>query len=358
MNGLRALGKGFTASIHSLRIVAWVYLLQLFIAGLIASAFSQALLLGIGNSMAFDRLLKDFDYTTYADFLRLHGEGVKAVFAQFGWGVAAALALSTFFGGGIISALNSELRISFTRFLELSASYFWRMVRLLIISGIVTGGILFVSTAVLGILFVGLDATAESEKSIALTIGGGTLLLALPLLLSMMVADYARVLVVANDERKIIRAYWRGMTTIFRNFFSAWMIQLVTLVAIVSLILAYLILDERIGMTGLGTIAVMVVVQQVFIGLRLWMRIWNQGSVLALAQIVLGVEAEIKIAESEVFVPTIPDEQGEKKEVTPSAPAVATVTEKKRRARSRKPVTRKRSPSNTRIAAKRRSSPG
>jgi hypothetical protein len=356
MNGLRALGKGFAASLRSIQIVAWVYLVQLFIAAIIASAFSQALLLGIGNSMAFDGLLKDFDYTTYADFLRLHGEGVKAVFAQFGWGAAAALVLSTFLGGGIISALNSELRISFTRFLELSASYFWLMVRLLIISGIVTGGILFVCTVVLGFLFVALDATAESEKTIAINIIGATLLLALPVLLSMMVADYARVFVVVNGERKILRAYWRGMMTIVRNFFSAWLIQLVILAVILLSIISYWLLDDRIGMTSGGTIIAMFVIQQLFIGVRLWMRLWSQGSVLALAQIVSTGDEETKLADPEVGVTSVTAEQEEKKELTPSPPVTPVAIEKKRRERTRKRVAPKRPASKARVAAKRKSS--
>ncbi len=350
MNGFRALTQGFGSSLRAIKIVLWMYSVNFLIAALVASALRNVLLRAIGNSMAFDSLLHDFDYTTYADFLNHHGDGVKALFAQFAWGGALMLLLNTLLGGGMIAALGSDERMSFREFLDACGRYLGRFFRLFLFSGFIVGFLVFVTLLILGILYSSVDASADSEKTVAINVLGGAILLSLPIILALMITDYARVLIVERDHRKMLRAYWEAIRIVFGNFFSAWAVQLSVAICTILCIVLYWMLDGSIGAASGGTIMIVFVIQQIFIAFRLWLRLWSQGSVLSLVRIVSSVELKTMPEEAPAPLP-------HPEIVQPSMPAVSAVEEVERKfAKPRRVrVAAKRVASKSRPPRKRRS---
>ncbi len=86
-----------------------------------------------GNSMDINSMIKGFDFTTYADFLRAAGHAISPfISAAFGFGVLY-LIFTVFFAGGVLKILNVEnQKFSARLFFENCAIFFFRFLRLAI----------------------------------------------------------------------------------------------------------------------------------------------------------------------------------------------------------------------------------
>ena len=175
--------------------------------------------------------------------------------------------------GGIIGRLldgGSGTRLA--AFFGDCGRYFWRFLRLFLLSVpfyVIAFGILWsLLSAVLGPW----ERNALTEWTVVILSAVETVFTLLLLTLVHMVFDYARIIVVAEDEPWVIRALGRAFVFIGRRFFRSWGLYLLVGAFLLGGTALYLYTGRGIPSTGLAFLAVGILWGQAFIVFRLWIK--------------------------------------------------------------------------------------
>ena len=274
MIALKALTAGVRSTNKSYRLIALIYAINFLIAGILAWGFHSVLARTLGDSMSLERLVKDFDYTVFNDFMFKYGGRITALFSQLSWLIVFYLLFNTLLGGGTIAVLkNGHEEFSLRSFFENCGTFFFRFFRLLLIFGAILLVVGFIASAALGMIYGIFVSGAVSEvwpfaSAIILF-----LLFLFIVMLVVMMADYAKVLTVINDMSSMLKCSWQAIKFVFRHFLSTVVLQLSIIVSILVAVIVYLALEYQIGMATPFAILAMFIIQQVSVGLKVWTRI-------------------------------------------------------------------------------------
>ncbi len=285
MKTLKALSIGIQSSNRSYRMIILLYAVNFLFAAILAWGFRSVLLKTIGGSMSLEHLVKDFDFAVYSDFMFKHGEAISAITSEASWMIFFYLLFNTLVGGGIISTLkNSEEKFSLKSFFENCGLYFFRFFRLLLIFGAILFLVGAIAGMVFGVLYSAFTAGAVSEVfPFTLAIILFLLFLFIVMLITLM-ADYAKVATVVNEARSMLKMAWQGISFVFRHFLSTVTFQLMLVAILGVAVWIYLVLESQIGMATPLTILLMVFIQQISVGFKVWTRIAAYGGELNLIE--------------------------------------------------------------------------
>ena len=274
MSILRAFSSGLRRATVEPKMVLVLYIVNLLIALPLAMAFRSVLQTGFGSSMAPSTLLGSLDFTTWWDFLTAHRDELSAVFGQISWVMIVFMLANAFLAGGILTVLkDSRGKYTASSFFGGCGAYLGRFLRLFVLFVVV---LLLVSLLVGGIVgFVGhaLTENATSEVTYFWVQVAMAIVFMVPMMIVMMIADYAKVSVVLNDERSMLKSAWKSTTFVFRHFFKTFGLDLLMLLVPILLFAVYLLIDLSIGMTSDLTIVLMMVIQQLFMASRAWTKV-------------------------------------------------------------------------------------
>jgi hypothetical protein len=279
----KACVEGMRQAQRSFLVVLILFGVNFVLAGIIAILFRSVVSAAFGNSLAPLKLLHDFDFTVYIDYILKNQGKLSAVYALITWFIVMNNFLSIFFDGGIIASVQSESgRFRFPSFCASCGEYFGRFLRLFCISApviLISGFVLitlsgFVSSAIVG--------SGETEIQLIREFVIAAVLFLLPLSVLFLASDYARVLAVAEHEQRMVRAFWHGLQFVFSNLFQVYMLFLF------YFILSLLFLGSWAAMTthvtvdsGLLVLGVFMIQQIIVLG-RSWVRVAAIGSQVAL----------------------------------------------------------------------------
>lgn len=335
MRTYEALTSGLRSTNRSFRMIALLYAINFFVAGILAWGFHSVIASAFDGSMSLERLVKNFDYTVYADFGTKFQGNVNAITSQVMWLVLFYFLLSTLLGGGTITTLkNQDEQFTMRSFFDNCGAYFFRFLRLLLIFTVVLVLVVIVSAIIFGGIHSALTDNAVSEVW-PITLGIILFLSCLFLVMMVvMIADYAKVATVANDASSMLRTSWQAVKFVFRHFFSTVVLQLSILVFLLIGIAAYLLLEKQIGMATPFTILIMFLIQQASVGFKVWIRVLTFGSEFELLK-AMGAEQEIAVPEGSQPTTLVPE-----RTMGTSVPVATAVHEPKRRA-PRRPVVKK-----------------
>jgi hypothetical protein len=270
----KALTAGVRSTNKSYLMIALLYAINFLIAAILAWGFHSVLARTIGDSMSLERLVKDFDYTVFTDFMFKYGGRITALFSQLSWLIFFYLLLNTLLGGGTIAVLkNGEEKFSLRSFLGNCGMFFFRFFRLLLIFGVILFLVGFLATAAFGLIYNALTTSAVSEVwpfTFAIIL---ILLFLFFVMLIVMMADYAKVATVVNDARSMLKTSWQGIKFVFRHFLSTVGLQLSIILFLLVSVLLYLLLEHQIAMSTPFAILVMFLIQQVSVGFKVWTRV-------------------------------------------------------------------------------------
>lgn len=275
MSVLRAFVTGIKRATTEFRMVLLLYVINLLAALGLALAFRSAMESGIGTSLARSELMEGISYPVLQEFLGQHMEEVSVVFRQMVWLTLLYMLVNTVLAGGILTTIrDKDVRFSLREFFTGCANYFFRFLRLFFLFGIVLIILASVSTIVLGALFDAFvtDGTSEVTWIIAFVIM--MVLFLLPIMILVLVADYAKISAVLSNTHSMLKTAWRSTKFVFRHFFQVIGLQFLMLLVPIALFVIYLWLDLSIGMTSIGTIWLMLFLQQLFILSRVWSRVF------------------------------------------------------------------------------------
>lgn len=278
MKILNAYIEGFKKASVSKKIITIIYGSTLLIGLILAGAFKATLTNNFGSRPELYKLLHDFDFKVYSDFMNTFGERVHPFINQMIWFGAFYFFFTVFFAGGVLKHFEvSTIKSKAQAFFAGCAKYFFRFLRL----GIYVLLIQLIVFAIIAVIFStifnkAMDTSIEPTLFTIFIIWIGLHLLFF--ILISIVSDYAKIILVKEDSKKVWRALWSGFKFTVKKIYVTYPLYILLLIVPVLLTFVYLWLDEAIGMQSLFTVFVMALIQQLFVWVRLYIKVWILGS--------------------------------------------------------------------------------
>ncbi len=240
------------------------------LALLAAAPAAASLAKHFGFSVGTGKLALELDPAAIAEWIyATRSEPALHLAAAILAGVAAAVALAVFLAGGALAQLAKR-----AGFLEGGGRYFWRFLRLALLAGLfylmVFG---LAGTAHRGVRWLFEDSMAERPYALASQAVNVLLLLLIWTIAAAF--DYAKVRMVVDDSRHAIAAGFAALFFVLRNPWKT--LAPLAFIAVCGAVLfafyqtSYNLFDYR----GLRTILISIAGQQIYILLRVWLRLWQ-----------------------------------------------------------------------------------
>ncbi len=274
--------SGLKSASRLKKMTTLIFAVTFLLALVLAIPFHSTLTNQAGNTMALNSLLKHFDYTTYTDFMRISGKAIRPFITTAIWMGMFYLLFTVFFAGGVLNILSSEgKKFSINNFLDGCGKFFFRFFRLAIYLMILLLIITLIVFMPLSMILVSAYKTVQSEASLFYIFVIGDIIFAMLFILVLTIGDYAKIILFKNDSKKSLKSVWTSTKFVFRHFFGTYSLYLLLLIAPILFFVIYFFLDNSIGMASGFTIFVMFLIQQIFVWLRTWTKIWFLGSELS-----------------------------------------------------------------------------
>ncbi len=277
MNIPKAYIGGFQKAAKSPRMLFILYFSNLVMALLLALPFMGFLKNSFGSSMLTKNLLEGFDFTAFSNLIYYHKDGLDAILGNIKWVLVAYFLLNIFLTGGIIRTLNKE-KFTTGNFFSGAAYNFFRFLGLSLIMMVVQLVFILLVYIPVGLIFESLGENLANEISYYYWgIGAFTFHLLIFLLISM-IGDYAKFYLVLNDSFNIFKGFWKGVRYVFSRFLKTYFLYLFLLFipGVVMYVYWYYEKDMKMA-TGIG-ILIVFAMQQAFILLRVFLRVWVLSS--------------------------------------------------------------------------------
>jgi hypothetical protein len=261
-----------------------------------------------GQSKVGERMAKGFDYLWWEEF-RDQSEGLDKTFTpsligkgailnnlealvqmRF-YGVPSAvfivvllyIILHVFLAGGILSIFNMDSpKFTLKRFFYGSGTYFPRFFLLMLISWIffIAAGI-FLNEGFNSIL----DNVAENSLSEVTPFYLGLLfgaILFFLILFIQMVFDYARIKIVLEDRKNVLKSALEAFGFVFKHLGSTLGLYYLILLVYFVVTIVYIFIKELIPQSAFLGVLIAFLLQQLFIFALIWVRCWLYSSQLEL----------------------------------------------------------------------------
>ncbi len=330
MKIVRCFTSGLGRVLRSPSLILWLYASMLVVALPLSVAMRDLLRNSIGGSLVQQNLRQSFDLDWYSQF-RFSNSGIADTFGPSVVGILPVLAnidalvsgsvfdmnstvlfvgllfllAWAFFGGGVIARYSrSDEPFTRTNFFSNSGQYFFRFVRVLVISMLVYWATFswIVAPLFRRITQWGRDVTAEGTmiSYTALVYGLAVLIL----VISGLASDYAKISLVVDERRSAVLAFFRGLKFVWRN--PGRTIGLYLLLAATGLLLigAFAIVAPGPNQWRRLLLVSAFVVSQVFVVCRIIMKLWFLASQ---TQLYLGIQGEGKQAQASAPLAPVPD---------------------------------------------------
>jgi hypothetical protein len=219
----------------------------------------------LDHSLAGESLLSRFDYTLWSDLLSSRGFSLGILIPLAISLAIVAAAVQTFLAGGVLDLLAHEKRFSATSFFRACGTYFGRFLRIWLLTALVLLLTFMVLGTLLGIIVGAVSLQYGSERVTLLAAIFALVFFSLPVLLIFMASDYARVSMVVHDGRSTLKAIGRGVWFVLRNAWSTLGLHLLLLLLLSALVALYLVLEGCIEIDRSSAIALIFLLQQLFL---------------------------------------------------------------------------------------------
>ncbi len=298
MKIFKAYFKGLKVALRNYKISFVIYLLNLLLALIIVAPLMETLKMAAGNSLPVEQLAQDFNATAFSEWINSAEIGVKALINSSKWVIFIYYLFSIFFAGGVIFYVFIDKRkFAINSFFEACATYFFRNLRLniyILFCHLIT--ILIIYLPLFKIIEI-LSYKVDSEIPLFFTFLGGVCFHLLVVVLLFLVSDYAKINMLINDSKKSFKSLIFSFKFAFRHFFKAYFLTFLLVLVPVGLVLLFFLLNRIIKMELGFTIILLFIIQQIFIYLRIFTRVWIYGSQLSFYTYYQPVGIEVVVNE-------------------------------------------------------------
>lgn len=247
--------------------------------------FAITLLLGLSVALPFffsfksavgNSVVSNLDYTTMSELVNFHSWNIDSIISQGKFSVMIFWLVMIFFVGGIVRTFNREDFTVATFFSGAGVNFFRFLLCdvIVIFLLLVTAALLYVASTLILSLFH--NVTTETPLFWAYGIAAFIFLCIVALYL--MISDYAKFYMEMAGTSRVIKAIGKGIKFVFSNFLKTYFLYALLLLAPIVTLILYKLTFDKIGMNTTFGIIAMFFVQQIFIILRVWYRIWSLSS--------------------------------------------------------------------------------
>jgi len=272
MGVFKAILNGIGTTARKPRITVILYAANLVFALLVALPVLALIQAELGHSL-LGTSVRPVDLMWIGEAVLKHGESLAAIVAGFAGAGLAYFVLQIFLYGGTVGRIiDREGPARLGAFAGDSGRYFWRFVRLFLISVVFLALTLGAIMGLVSAIFEPLSKAAVTEW-VPLILSNAHFLIAL-LLLSIvhMVIDYTRIAVVADEERRVLKALRHALTFLKTRFFRAWSIYLLIVAATVAGSVIFYVLLGRLAAPTVAAAVAAFLWMQAYVFFRVWIR--------------------------------------------------------------------------------------
>ncbi len=214
-------------------VLWWVFIVSLVLGGLGALPATSNIGQELNHSLAGQRLTTRFDLGMYFELVRLPHVDITRYRPAIGVSVFLFFLFMLFVTGGILETYRQDRRLNTGEFFAASGAFFWRFVRLLLLS--------IIPFVIVGMIYQGLSKLADhiGDRATADQVGifcslGAVIIFMLLALWVRLWFDLAQVRAVVQNERGMWRNLWKswGITWRAGLFWRYVFIALVAWIAI------------------------------------------------------------------------------------------------------------------------------
>ncbi len=272
MGVFKAVLSGIGTTIRKPRLPVILYVVNLVFAVFVALPILVIIQTELGSSL-WGSSVRPVDLMWLGEAVLKHRETLPALLVAAAAGGALYLVLHIFLNGGLVGRLlDREGPTRLAAFAGDCGRYFWRFVRLFLMSLLFYVLTLGLALQLVSALFRPLDENAATEW-LPLILSNLHLLIAL-LLLSIvhMIVDYARIAVVADEEKRVLKALRHALTFLRKRFFRAWALYLLIVALTVAGTVVFHAVLGRLGAAGAAPVVLGLVWMQIHVAFRIWIR--------------------------------------------------------------------------------------
>ncbi|HOW85455.1 MAG TPA: hypothetical protein P5119_07555 [Candidatus Aminicenantes bacterium] len=272
MGIFKAISGGLGTTFRKPRLVVILYVVNLAFALAAAAPFLAIVQKELGHSLA-GLSVQPVDPMWIGEAVLGYGRAFPALLAGFVVLGLLYLVLHVFLNGGIVGRLlDREAPASLAAFSADCGRLFWRYVRLFLLSLVFYALTLGVVLKLVSVLFRPISDGAVTEWT-PLILSNIHLLIAL-LLLSVvhMIVDYARIAVVADEERRVLKALRHALTFLKARFFRAWALYLLLVLGTLAGAAVFYAVLKPLGAPGVGLVVAGFFWMQIYVVFRIWTR--------------------------------------------------------------------------------------
>ena len=270
MSIFKIFSSGFLTAGRKARLAIYLWLANFLFSLILVAPFYFLLERDLARSLAGEKLFQGQDLLWLGDMVYKHQNILPLL---LGWVAVPALFyffLQVFLNGGILGRISGGERVNLPAFLSDSANYFWRFLRIFLIS--IIGYVL-----VFGLLCRGLSALfkiwTESASTQWTTMAASFLRLFVFLLLFSIVKmffDYVKVSLVVEESKKVVRVTLANFKFLGRRFFKAWGLFLLVGLVFIGLSIGYYLGAKLIPHDGTIPFMILFIWQQVYMLAMSW----------------------------------------------------------------------------------------
>ncbi|MCQ2251027.1 MAG: hypothetical protein MJZ66_07945, partial [Bacteroidales bacterium] len=271
MNIIKAYGRGFKNSLRHPKMILLIFAITLLLGLSLALPFYFSFGSAVGSSA-----VNSLDYTTFTELQNFHSWNLDSILGQARFTVLIFWLLMIFFVGGIVRTFNKE-DFSVATFFSGAGVNFFRFLLcdvIMLVAQVITALVLFGITSFVLSLFD--NVVTETPLFWAYGIAG--FIFACSIVLLLMISDYAKFYMEMAETSRVFKAIGKATKYVFNNFLRTYFLYALLLVAPLITLILYKLTFDKIGMNTMFGIIAMFFVQQLFILLRVWYRVWSLSS--------------------------------------------------------------------------------
>lgn len=272
MSVMRSIGAGFEGTFRKRKVFVYLWAVNFVYALALVSPLLALIQKELGHSLT-GSFIKAFDIPWLGEMVFKYQEMFPALAGGLAVPALLFVLLFIFLNGGLLGRLlDREGPVTLAAFFADCGRYFGRFFRLFLMSlafyAVAFGG-------VLRLLSAGLDPWLENVRTEwPVLILSNVHFLSGLLLLSVvhMVFDYARIVIVADEEAKALRALRLALGFLKKRFFTAWSLYLLIVAVFLAGTALDLFISGRLAANGTLTLILGFAWMQALVVFRLWIK--------------------------------------------------------------------------------------
>jgi hypothetical protein len=274
MGNFKLLIKGMALSFKKRRLAVRLWAVNLIFSLFAVGPFFFLMMDHMSHSFSGEHTLQKLDIFWLADFIYRFMNVAPAVVGTALLAVVLYLLLFIFLNGGIIGCLNRpEAKTTLTDFFHDCGLYFWRFLRLFLLSIPVYLLFMGIFMPLLRAILEIFSRRAATEWPVLIVRNLRLLVLILLLTIVAMFFDYIKIGLVTGSRKKVLKETWLTLKFLGKRFFKAWGLYLLAGLVFVALTLFYLEIARLLPRNRPLLVLLVFLWQQIYVLCRQWSKV-------------------------------------------------------------------------------------